>query len=245
MSKEFLPISSVSDSQSWNMYKNTEHRWTFNKLELALLQGLHAGPAAVPPEKEGWYIQRPTYNLYGLGIEAKKFFYHPYMFKRIINHDLIPPGNFWCEWVEGDQFSLNYRKTVHGKWHLVSVWRGVLFSDENLTKFNYWEKVSLSHGIPPEKLPYFVNWLDDEKTTCFNIEIKGGKIIEIHLRSGDEIEDNFEINDKIFPIWVDEDNDYIKNIEEPDPEMTLFKAHGHLSIVRDGFHLEKSNKDTC
>jgi hypothetical protein len=145
MSKEFLPISSVSDSQSWNMYKNTEHRWTFNKLELALLQGLHAGPAAVPPEK----------------------------------------------------------------------------------------------------LPYFVNWLDDEKTTCFNIEIKGGKIIEIHLRSGDEIEDNFEINDKIFPIWVDEDNDYIKNIEEPDPEMTLFKAHGHLSIVRDGFHLEKINKDTC
>jgi hypothetical protein len=243
MNTKFLPLSALADNESWNLYKGTEYRWTFNKLEVALLQNLHAGPAAVPPEKDGWYIQRPIYNLYGMGIGAEKFVYSSLDYKKIINHGLIPPGSFWCEWIDGEHLSLNYRKDVTGRWHLSSIWKGVLLSEHNLTKFDYWEKVSLSFGIEPYDLPYFVNWLDDLKTTCFNLETKGEKIIEIHLRSGDEIEDKFSIGDKIFPIWSDSNKKHENIIEEPDPEMSEFKAHGYISDIRNGFSLIKKLSD--
>jgi hypothetical protein len=69
------PVLAEEDFQAWNLYRDTEHRWVFNKLEVALRQGLHAGPAATAPDRNGTYIYRPIYNLYGMGIGAKKFKY--------------------------------------------------------------------------------------------------------------------------------------------------------------------------
>lgn len=242
MSIIFCPVSADSDYEAWKKFKETKHRWTFNKLEVAMRQGLHAGPAAIPPEKDGWYIHRPAYNLYGMGIGAKKFFYSSKNFKQIINHGFIPPGNFWCEWIEGDHLSIDYRKDYEGVWHIVSVWKGVLFSDDNLTKFQYWEKLENFQGIGAKDLPPLIDWLDDDSITCFNLEIKKNHIIEIHLRSGEEIPGKFSVGDKVFPLWEDSDYSEYSVLEDPDPEMSEFKAHGHLASIRKGFAI-KSKQD--
>ena len=58
------------DEEAWVAFPH--HRWVFNKLDVAFRLGYHAGPACVPVEKDGMYIVRPIYNLYGMSVGAKK-----------------------------------------------------------------------------------------------------------------------------------------------------------------------------
>jgi hypothetical protein len=112
------PVLAEEDFQAWELYKNTEHRWVFNKLEIALRQGLGAGPASTAPDRNGIYIYRPIYNLYGMGIGAKKFEYDKEtMYDSLINNDVVPPGYFWCEWLEGEHLSIDYHQDEKGFWH--------------------------------------------------------------------------------------------------------------------------------
>jgi hypothetical protein len=242
MSDNLLPVSAHSDVEAWDLYKNTEYRWTFNKLEVALRQGLSAGPAATAPDSSGWYIHRPIYNLFGLGVGAKKFFYQSFDREKLINYATVPPGHFWCEWIDDSHISANYRKDVFGKWHLVSVWEGVHSSDENLTRFEYWEKVKKEKAIQVEDLPDFVSWLSEPNITCFNLEIRNKYVIEIHLRSGDEVFDEYEVGDRLVPIWSDEENNYKNFIPEPDSHLAKYKAYGNLSVVRNGFIVVKKSE---
>ena len=60
------------DEQAWVAFP--QHRWVFNKLEVALKLGYEAGPACVPVQHTGTYIVRPIYNLYGMSVGAKRVF---------------------------------------------------------------------------------------------------------------------------------------------------------------------------
>ena len=55
-----------SDQDAWEAYP--QHRWVFNKLEVALRQGFHAGPACSRVTFEGKkkVVIRPIYNLFGM-----------------------------------------------------------------------------------------------------------------------------------------------------------------------------------
>jgi len=57
------------DFEAWNQYP--EHRWLFNKLEVALRMGYHAGPSGVPISKPGEYIVRGVSSPKYLNIETK------------------------------------------------------------------------------------------------------------------------------------------------------------------------------
>jgi len=83
------------DFQVWEAYSHIdEYRWLFNKMEVALKQELHAGPAAVPPKYPGLYIHRPVYNFFGMGIGATQFAYDPENdYEAFTNHAVVPPGH--------------------------------------------------------------------------------------------------------------------------------------------------------
>ena len=109
----------IEDYQVWKEYP--QYRWTMNKLEISLRLGYHAGPAGIPVDKTGWYIVRPVYNPYGMGIGAHKKWLSVDEQDEMACHKHIPPGYFWCEWFEGAHYSIDYRrgknwKGTHSDW---------------------------------------------------------------------------------------------------------------------------------
>jgi hypothetical protein len=231
---------SEEDFESWNFYKNTEHRWVFNKLEVALRQGLHAGPAATAPGYSGKYIMRPIYNIYGMGIGAKSFTYDKNLdYDSLINHSVVPPGYFWCQFVEGNHLSIDYNQDINGFWHTRSVWQGRHENKNNLTRFASWTR--LDNGSAPEwnQLPMGPSFLYDPEVTAFNVEMIGKYIIEIHLRLGNDPFDEYPVDSEVIPVWNDElapEGEWKGNLHQ---DMELYSASGYLSDVRRGYVVRK------
>jgi hypothetical protein len=233
------------DYQAWYAYP--QYRWLFNKLELSLKLGYHAGPAGIPVEQTGFYIVKPVYNPYGMGIGASKRWlsdHEPFTswlnteeYKEMSNHKHIPPGYFWCEWFEGCHYSIDYKKEreASSKWSPVNATQGFHKNEVNLTKFDYWVNIE-----PPEiELPKWVHELETEE---LNVEFKDNKIIEIHLRSGNDIALVTNIGDKIYPAWEGDnlgdvtDLEFIPNLSNDQEDYT---ACGNISDVRLGYYIER------
>ena len=53
----------------------------------------------------GWYIVRPCVNALGLGLGAEKV----WLEQETMHHSY---GYFWCEWFEGEHFSVDF----HSVW---------------------------------------------------------------------------------------------------------------------------------
>ena len=89
----------VSDAAAWRL--NPAHRGIYNKLELALDQGVSAAPAGIDPvgcglAPEAAIFVRPIINLYGMGIGARA---------TTAAEGATAPGTFWCQRLSGDQVS--------------------------------------------------------------------------------------------------------------------------------------------
>lgn len=247
-----VPMKHDEDHQTWDYYQNhSELRWLFNKLEVAHAQGLHCGPAGTAPKKSGVYVSRPIYNTYGMGIEAKKFVYDKDKdSKDLIDHAVVPPGHFWCEWLVGPQLSIDYQVYDDFKtWKINSIWMGEHYSDDNLTKFKQWTKLDNSLApnvyLLPMRMPWFGTGATKQirESICgFNVEIRANKIIEIHLRHGNDTLDHLPVGTTVTPVWEDmeipEGAEFEANLTEG---MTDNGAHGHLSNIRRGFLVTRPN----
>jgi len=233
------------DYQAWELYP--QYRWVFNKLEIALKLGYRAGPACTPlPSTLNHYkvIIRPIYNLYGMGIGAKVCTFIPEIDNDfIIHHGHIPPGYFWCEYFEGTHYSIDYKATNASKdslfrWESFHAMIGE-HSEKNLTKFTKWKCVK----SPKIKLPAFLNKIID--IDFLNIELIGNKIIEIHLRTGNDILHNKQIGTVAIPIWKNEEYK-IKELKEQGykfknnyhPDSFKYDADGHLNDIRTGYMIK-------
>jgi len=230
------------DFQAWETFKyDDSYLWLFNKLEVALRQDLHAGPAGTAPSFAGTYIYRPAYNLYGMGIGATKFEYNESMYSQMIKNGVVPPGSFWCEWLDGDHVSIDYEYRDED-WHTRSVLVGEHESKENLTKFSNWVKDDPSHAPTAEQLNMFYLGLplfNDRRVVKFNVEMIGDLIIEIHLRWGNDPFDEYPVGTKIIPVWNDEEapeGEWKGNLHT---EMEKYSASGHLSDVRRGYVIRR------
>lgn len=241
--KKPLPITVLEDYQAWEKYGGSDYRWAFNKLEVALRQGLHAGPAAVPPGHSGIYISRPTYNLYGMGIGAKQFSYSSEDYEAFVQHKEVPPGFFWCEWITGEHYSIDYQQHSDGSWRVASVWEGKHYSDSNLVKFRSWSRLSNRAAPELENLPLDLEWLKDPEVPYFNIEMRGKYITEIHLRPGDVMFNHLPVGATVFPIWGDGEAEGIAGEWMPDidEKMSQHQASGNLTDIRNGFIIVKNN----
>ena len=223
---------SEEDYQCWDAYP--QYRWLFNKLEVSLKLGYDCGPAGVPITKAGNYIIRPIYNLYGMGIGAHKKYLDPDKHgDDMIHHKHIPPGYFWCEWIDGTHYSVDFMKQ-DGKWVPFSSMIGCHYGEDNLVKFKEWEVIEPEFELP--------DWLHSIETERYlNIESKDDKIIEIHLRSGNDHIWNLNIGSKIYPVWEGDDYKDLEHLEFKNnmhPETCKYQADGHLSNIRLGHYIK-------
>jgi len=236
MTDDLSNVRAEEDFQTWRIFP--KYRNLFNKMEIALQQGLKSGPAAVNPLHDGYYISRPIYNLYGMGIGAKKFWYSDDMYNQLLNNDVVPPGHFWCEWVEGDHLSIDFhRDPKNNIFYTRSVWQGRHYTSDNLTQFSSWTR--LESELHPYDIKLKLPW-NDEKVTAINLEYKGNYVIEAHLRLGNDPWDDLEIGTVVTPVWDDADIDPSKEFRgNLHQDMEAYSASGHISNVRKGYYIDR------
>ena len=236
------------DEQAWVAFP--QHRWVFNKLEDALKLGYEAGPACVPVQHTGTYIVRPIYNLYGMSVGAKRVFLRKEDADDIQRHKFLPAGYFWCEWFDGTHYSIDYKWIEDGKGGIHSRWEpfcttiGKCHPDQ-MWKFTHWETIdNFYHELP--------SWLDDfYDCGVINIEWKrdrsecddsSNKIIEIHLRTGNDVVHEGPVGTEMIPHWQNDDFkqiqkyinegwEYHKNFIDGE----IYDADGQISDPRVGY----------
>ena len=151
----------------------------------------------------------------------------------MIHHKHIPPGYFWCEWIDGTHHSVDFMKQ-DGKWVPFSSMIGCHYGEDNLVKFKEWEVIEPEFELP--------DWLHSIETERYlNIESKDDKIIEIHLRSGNDHIWNLNIGSKIYPVWEGDEYKDIEHLEfkgNMHPETFKYQADGHLSNIRLGHYIK-------
>lgn len=174
----------MTDDQSYNLYPQ-QRKW-FNKLWLAEFMGYRCGPCGVEIPQTGTYVVRPIYNLSGMGVGATV--------QQLDKGDLsVPAGYFWCEYLRGSHYSVNYEwqedYKIGGRWVGVNCWEGINMPI-NLSKFVEWKR---SDYIP--ELSYQFKPLGED-VKHINVEFIDDNPIEVHLRHSEDPD-----YDHIIPVW--------------------------------------------
>jgi hypothetical protein len=206
----------TEDSDAWQWYP--AQRWIYNKLAVALGQGLDAGPHGTPPPRFPVF-SKPIVNLKGMGVGSR-------VLKSQADYDThYAPGYFWMTLLEGRHVSSDVT-VVRGKprW-----WRHVTGKPAGEGTFDYW----IIHAEPDAGIEEPCGaWIEKNLsgyTGMLNLETIGGTIIEAHLRFADQWPDLYG------PGWVDalvelyERGDW--NFSDDDRaegySAVLFGPHGH------------------
>jgi hypothetical protein len=183
--------------------------WVLDKLILSRMLGYSCGPASMDVPEPGWYVVRPCVNAAGMGAGAKEM-----RLERETDH--LPPGHFWCEWIQGEHYSVDYQ---HGK-QILSV-QGYLTSSKDLSR---WEAWYLRDKQFP--LPHILKDLA-KKYEYINVEYIDRHPIEVHLRQNPDwmlAEDIVELR----PVWqgqaVGIDTSKYTYIPSPDGDRKGFYA---------------------
>ncbi len=174
----------TEDSDAWQW--NPAHRWVYNKLAVALSQGLDAAPHGVSPP---FYpvFSKPIVNLKGMGVGSR-------VLASQADYDAhYTPGHLWMNLLEGRHVSSDIA-VVAGEpcW-----WRHVTGKPAGEGTFDYW----IVHAEPDAAIEeYCTAWVRDNLagyTGMLNLETIGERIIEVHLRFADQWPDLYG------PGWVD------------------------------------------
>jgi hypothetical protein len=166
----FIP---TEDSDAWVW--NPRHRWIYDKLAVALSQGLDAGPHGVEPPSFPVF-SKPIYNLKGMGIGS-----------RVVKSAAAykshqKPGHMWMTLLEGEHVSSDVA-IVDGRprW-----WRHAKGQASGKGTFDYWEILA----DPDDAIEAWCGqWCTRHLagyTGMVNVETIGGRIIEAHLRFADQ-----------------------------------------------------------
>jgi hypothetical protein len=166
----FIP---TEDSDAWVW--NPRHRWVYDKLAVALSQGLEAGPHGVEPPSFPVF-SKPIYNLKGMGIGS-----------RVVKSAAAykshqKPGHMWMTLLEGEHVSSDVA-IVDGRprW-----WRHAKGQASGKGTFDYWEILA----DPDDAIEAWCGqWCTRHLvgyTGMVNVETIGGRIIEAHLRFADQ-----------------------------------------------------------
>lgn len=192
-------------------------RWVYNKLEVALLNRLDAGPRGIPVPKEDWYVVRPIYSILGMGQGARL----KYMRQ---GEELMKSNNgeFWCEYLIGRHLSVDYRNgfpilCVEGH------------KSQTLWKWGKWVKRPSAEA---PSLPQKIHEISFKYT--INVEFINGIPIEVHLRHNPDFEGHDY--DELVPIWeIDAYNRDIHKEYEKEGFTFINKPDETLNVNRLGF----------
>lgn len=166
----FIPTED-SDAWIWNPHQ----RWVYDKLAVAMRQGLNCAPHGVAPRAYPVF-SKPIYNLKGMGVGSRALYSEAdYM-------AAYQPGHMWMPLLDGDHISSDVA-LVDGMPRWWRHARGIASGDGT---FDYWE-------VRAEASPDVESWAGDwcrrelaGYTGMINLETIGGRIIEVHLRFADQ-----------------------------------------------------------
>jgi len=174
----------TEDGDAWLWYP--AQRWIYNKLAVALSQGLNAGPHGTPPPRFPVF-SKPIINLKGMGVGSR-------VLKSQADYDEhYAPGHFWMALLEGRHVSSDVAVVAgEPRW-----WRHVTGKPAGEGTFDYW----IIHAEPNEDIEAPCSaWIEKNLpsfTGMLNLETIGGTIIEAHLRFADQWPDLYG------PGWVE------------------------------------------
>ena len=158
-----------------------DNLWVMDKLILARKLGYNSGPVGLDVPYPGFYIVRPCVNMLGLGLGTQRIW-----IEQETMH--LPVGHFWCEFFEGDHYSVDYFKGIQ----LLCV-QGHKPAD-TFTKWTDWRRDDKKFEFPA-----ILKTIDSEWTNC---EFIGGKLIEVHLRRNEDFDGSIN---HFIPVWEGED----------------------------------------
>lgn len=164
---------STEDADSWEWYPRW--RWIYDKLAVALSQGLQAAPHGVMPPSFPVF-SKPIMNLRGMGT-GSRVIENAADYKRALT-----PGHFWCTLLRGRHVSSDVA-LVNGeaRW-----WRHAVGAVTDGGTFDHWH---IEAGGDPAVEEWCGAWARKHLagyTGMANFETIGGRIIEAHLRFADQ-----------------------------------------------------------
>jgi hypothetical protein len=177
----FIP---TDDPEAWEW--NPAHRWVFDKLQVALSQGLAAGPHGTRPPHFPVF-SKPIMNFRGLGAGSRIL----HSAEDYDRHHTA--GHFWMTLLKGPHISTDVA-VVNGepKW-----WRHATGEAVGEGMFDAW--IVHAAADPPLEVACDA-WISTHLrgyTGMLNLETIGGTIIEAHLRLSDQWPDLYGAG------WVD------------------------------------------
>jgi hypothetical protein len=177
----FIP---TEDSDGWLW--NPKHRWIYDKLAVAVSQGLNAAPHGIAPQNYPVF-SKPIYNLKGMGVGSRP------LASADDYADAYQPGHMWSTLLEGKHISSDVA-LIDGapQW-----WRHAGGIASGGGTFDGWE-------VRAEAEPAVEEWCGawcrrhlKGYTGMMNLETIAGRIIEAHLRFADQWPDLYGAG------WVD------------------------------------------
>ena len=206
---------STEDADSWEWYPR--HRWIYDKLAVALSQGLDAAPHGVMPRAFPVF-SKPIMNLRGMGtgsqaIESEEQY-----------KANLTPGHFWCTLLTGSHVSTDVA-LVNGepRW-----WRHTTGAATPGGTFDYW---TIHAGPMREIEDWCGGWARRNLagyTGMANFETIGGRIIEGHLRFADQWPDLYGPGwvEAVIRLYVAGEWDYADTGRRDGYSVVLFGSHG-------------------
>lgn len=163
----------TEDSDAYLMYP--QHRWVFDKQQVADTQGLRCGLHGMEPPTYPVF-SKPVYNMRGMGI-GSRVLRTPKEYQRWLR-----PGHFWMELLEGEHISSDVA-LVDGK---ARWWRHTLGHSVGEGKFDHWVVLAEERPAIEARCGAWIAEHLSGYTGMVNLETIGGKIIEVHLRFSDQ-----------------------------------------------------------
>jgi hypothetical protein len=163
----------TEDSDAWRWFPG--HRWVYDKVAVALSQGLDAGPHGVPPPRFPVF-SKPIVNLKGMGIASRL------LQTEAEYEESLTAGHMWMTLLHGRHVSTDVA-IVDGEpcW-----WRHVTGEPGGEGTFDIWT-VHSAHDTAIED--YCGAWIRKHLagySGILNTETIGERMIEVHLRMSDQ-----------------------------------------------------------
>lgn len=163
----------ADDPEAWLW--NPRHRWVFDKLQVALSQGLEAAPHGLAPSRYPVF-SKPIFNFGGMGFGSRVLFSR----EDYVRH--LTPGHMWMPVATGRHVSTD-AAVVAGEFCWVRHATGLPGPGGT---FDYWTVHAEVEALLEARLAAWTRQNLPDYTGMLNFETIGGTIIEAHLRFSDQ-----------------------------------------------------------
>jgi hypothetical protein len=205
----------TDDPEAWAW--NPRHRWVFDKLQVALSQGLDAAPHGLAPQRYPVF-SKPIFNFGGLGFGS-----------RVLGSSEdyqrhYTPGHMWMPLLDGPHVSTD-AAVVGGRVAWIRHATGLATRDG---MFDYWTVHAEAMPALEATLASWVARHIGDYTGMLNIETIGGTIIEVHLRFADQWPDLYGAGwvEALVGLYRDRHWQFEDRHRREGYSIALFFAHG-------------------